>query len=189
MRLSNIVKAGSSQDEALQQIAEKKSLTRGKGGNSNFPNAAHDEKPADTSMILSQVINWYKMPKAETDDEIAERLEMYFDRCIETGERPLIENIALALGYSRVMLHMWKNEQYGSKRRSEMIKRAYEVVAAYDAAMVSGGKMNPVPYIFRAKNYYGMRDQTDLVVTPNNPLGDTISAEEIEEKYNYIPEE
>ena len=34
--------------------------------------------------------------------------------------------------------------------------------------MVTEGKINPVVYIFRAKNYFGMKDQQDLVLTPNN---------------------
>lgn len=33
--------------------------------------------------------------------------------------------------------------------------------------MVNEGKLNPVTYIFRSKNYYGMRDQQEYVLTPN----------------------
>ena len=65
----------------------------------------------------------------------------------------------------------------------------YEVLSAYDAGLAIEGKMNPVPYIFRAKNYYGLKDQTDVVVTSNNPLGDTIDAEVLEKKYQELPEE
>ena len=39
--------------------------------------------------------------------------------------------------------------------------------------------MNPVPYIFRAKNYYGMKDQADLIITPNNPTAEPAPPEEI----------
>ena len=53
--------------------------------------------------------------------------------------------------------------------------------------MVTNGAMNPVVYIFRSKNFYDMRDQTEVVVTPNNPLGDVVSVEEIEEKYAELP--
>ena len=49
--------------------------------------------------------------------------------------------------------------------------------------MVTEGKINPVVYIFRAKNYFGMKDQQDLVLTPNNPLGQDIPPEQIAEKY------
>ena len=32
------------------------------------------------------------------------------------------------------------------------------------------GKINPIPAIFLLKNNHGYKDQTDVVVTPNNPL-------------------
>jgi hypothetical protein len=60
-----------------------------------------------------------------------------------------------------------------------MIKKAKDLIAAYDANLVAEGKLNPVTYIFRSKNYYGMKDQQEHVITPNNPLGDAASPEEI----------
>ena len=49
--------------------------------------------------------------------------------------------------------------------------------------MVTEGKINPVVYIFRAKNFFGMKDQQEHVITPNNPLGDTTNPEELAQKY------
>jgi hypothetical protein len=55
---------------------------------------------------------------------------------------------------------------------------------------VAEGKLNPVTYIFRSKNYYGMKDQQEHVITPNNPLGDAASPEEIRRRLNEgIPED
>ena len=113
----------------------------------------------------------------------------FFNTCASKGERPTVEKFCIALGYARNTVNEWKNGMHCSAFRSNIIKIAFEVLAAYDAGMATEGKMNPVPYIFRAKNYYGMKDQTDLVVTPNNPLGDTITAEEIEQKYQELPED
>jgi hypothetical protein len=48
--------------------------------------------------------------------------------------------------------------------------------------MVMDGKINPITWIFYAKNYFGMKDQQDLVITPNNALQPTMSMEEIAEK-------
>ena len=46
------------------------------------------------------------------------------------------------------------------------------------------GKINPVVGIFWQKNYDGMKDQQEVVLTPNaNPLGDAESAERLKEKY------
>ena len=70
----------------------------------------------------------------------------------------------------------------------EGIKRAKEFLASYDANMVATGKLNPVPYIFRAKNYYGMRDQQEYVLTPNHPL-DSANVDEVANKYKLLPDE
>ena len=55
------------------------------------------------------------------------------------------------------------------------------------------GKVNPVTGIFWQKNYDGLRDQQEVVVTPNNPLGEMGDTERIKQKYlentyNILPE-
>lgn len=37
-------------------------------------------------------------------------------------------------------------------------------------------------YIFRAKNYYGMKDTQDVVIQAKDPLGDGASREELERR-------
>ena len=71
--------------------------------------------------------------------------------------------------------------------RQKVIKKAKETLACFDAGLVAAGKMNPVPYIFRAKNYYGMTDQQQLVIEPKTNISD-VSADEIAAKYNELPE-
>ena len=44
------------------------------------------------------------------------------------------------------------------------------------------GKMNPVAAIFLLKNNHNYKDQTDVVVTPNNPY-QAASDEELKDKY------
>ena len=63
-------------------------------------------------------------------------------------------------------------------------------MASFDAEMVTEGKINPVTYIFRAKNYFGMVDQQEHILTPNNPLGDIDNPDEIKQRMmDSIPEE
>lgn len=40
--------------------------------------------------------------------------------------------------------------------------------------------INPVVYFFRAKNYFGMKDQQDVVIRPESPLGDTVDRDRLE---------
>ena len=57
-------------------------------------------------------------------------------------------------------------------------------MASFDAEMATEGKINPVTYIFRAKNYFGMADKQEMVLTPNNPLGDNTDPDELQRRYS-----
>lgn len=155
---------------------------RGRGGKYNFPQAVPPENPEDVRRVLSEVLNWYVQPKAKTDDEVEDRTLYFFRYCAERGERPTWEKYCLALGYDRKTVYDWSNGEHCSERKSHIIKSAKETLAAYDAGMATEGKMNPVPYIFRAKNYYGMKDQADIVVTPNNPMGAEMPESELRKR-------
>ena len=54
---------------------------------------------------------------------------------------------------------------------------------------MADGKINPVAAIFLLKNNHAYKDQTDVVVTPNNPYQAT-SDEELKDKYlTDVPED
>ena len=48
---------------------------------------------------------------------------------------------------------------------------------------MQNGKINPVSGIFLMKNNFGYQDKSEVVLTPNNPLGETIDKRTLEEKY------
>lgn len=139
--------------------------------------------------MLTSVMRWYGKSIVKSDEECAERLNEFFSVLAETGELPSVEKMALALGTVRQTLWNWENGVGCSAVRAAMIKRAKEILAAMDAELVSRNKIPQVTYIFRAKNFFGMKDQTDVVVTPNNPLGDAQSVEDIAVKYAELPGE
>ena len=45
------------------------------------------------------------------------------------------------------------------------------------------GKINPVAAIFLMKNHFGYQDKQEVVLTPNNQLGEAASPEELQQKY------
>ena len=45
------------------------------------------------------------------------------------------------------------------------------------------GKINPVSGIFLLKNNFGYQDKQEVVLTPNNPLGDYQTQEELAKRY------
>ena len=44
------------------------------------------------------------------------------------------------------------------------------------------GKINPVTLVWWQKNYDGMVDKQEVVITPKNPLGDMVDQKELEAK-------
>ena len=175
------------QSDALVEQIKKRPLT-GRGGTQNFPTTSN-ESPDEARQILKEVVAWMRMPRVENDDEVDERISYFFDKCTQNGERPTVEKMCLALGVTRDTLWNWENGEHCSARRSDSIKRAKAVLAAYDAGLAITGKINPVPYIFRAKNFYGMKDEQEVVLTPNNPLGSAQDENEIAKKYAALPED
>lgn len=132
--------------------------------------------------ILSNSLYWKGRPKVHTDEECADRLNEFFTHCAETGEIPTVEKMCLALGYTRMSLWYWEQGTQGEARK-EMIQMAKEILASIDAELVSRGKIPQITYIFRAKNFFGLSDKTEVVVTPNNPFESNMTSDELREKY------
>lgn len=164
--------------EQGEQIVKKK----GRGGTQNFPTTIEGTKKEDVQRIGKNLLKWYGLPPVKTDEEVDERLLMFFEECIKSGEIMTVEKMCLALGYSRKTVWEWETGHLHSGRRADSIKKAKEFLASFDAEMVTEGKINPVTYIFRAKNYFGMKDQQEYVLTPNNPLGEEKDPEEIRKR-------
>ena len=58
------------------------------------------------------------------------------------------------------------------------------ICSAYREGLMADGKVNPVTGIFWQKNYDGMKDQSEVILTPNtDPLGDKKDAEQLKDKY------
>lgn len=126
-----------------------------------------DEKRAFTRKIILESLEYWEVPRVQTNEEAIERTKDYFLRCADRGIKPTVEEYALSLGITRATLWDWESNRHKGPIDSDVIKRAKEFMANFDAKAVMEGKLNPVTYIFRSKNYYGLKDQQDVVVTPN----------------------
>lgn len=147
------------------------------------PSVEHnpDVKREDIKRIISESLYWYYKPCVRTDEECAERLDEFFKRVTETGEIPTWEKVCLALGTYREVVSRWERGDLG-EQRSFMVKKAREIMASLDAALVSENKIPQITYIFRSKNYYGMQDKTEVMVTPNTQIS-TADPEQLKGKY------
>ena len=149
-----------------------------------------DDKRAFIAKTLNNILAvskaFEKPPK--NDDELCERLNWFFHTCAETQQLATVEKMCLALSWSRQYVFELEN---GTKRgfspsTADILKKAKNLIASMDAELAQEGKIQPVVYMFRAKNYYGMKDQQDVVVTPN-PAGNYQDPATIEAKYAELP--
>ena len=156
----------------------------------NFPQVIPEpdtpEKAKDYSRIQKNCLLFYDMGKikVKTDEELEERIATFFLTCADTGQVPTVEKMCMATGYARQTVFDWETNRTGGLglSTSDIIKKAKSYLASFDAELLVENKMNPVAYIFRSKNYYGMVDKQEHVLTPNNPLGDGASQEDIQQR-------
>lgn len=172
----------------LVEVGEK--ITKGRGGKNNFPNSKAgiiqtNEDRQLVTQLLNEVLIEYKQEKVKSDEELAARLSDYFDRCSKSGQVPTVEEMCMCTGYSQSTVWDWetgRNKGF-SDSTSEIIKKAKGFLKTFDAKLVVSGKLNFLAYCFRAKNYYGMTDKTEYVLTPNTRNENDYDADEIRNRY------
>lgn len=72
------------------------------------------------------------------------------------------------LGWDRRTLHdIETGVSHKGDGMSDIIKEAKEYIGTIEATLALDGEINSTVYIFRAKNYQGLVDKQEMVVTPN----------------------
>lgn len=158
------------------KINDIKEVTNYKGNAPQNKMAVIEEDEKKRSFMAKTLKNCYSFFKMglspiKSNEELIERLDFFFTQCEETQQIPTIEKMALVLGYTTVTLNNLTYEtdkapKWVTPETGHIIKKAKQTIAAMDADLVQEGKIQPVVWMFRAKNYYGMRDQQEIVVTP-----------------------
>lgn len=173
--------------EVVQATPTKPS--RGRGGKNNFPSSKVSVETEDDKLLVSTLLNEvlveHKQPKVQNDEELAERFNDYFNRCAVSGQVPTVEEMCMSTGYALSTIWDWENgrRQGFSNSTAEIIKKAKDVLKTFDAKLVIAGKLNFLAYCFRAKNYYGMVDKQEMVLTPNTVTDSDYNADDIKKRY------
>ena len=167
---------------------EEKKVVKPRGrngaGTASVRKYTKDLPESDISRIVRESFQYFGRKPPKDNQECADRLNEYFRQCNAEGQMPTVEDMCLALGSTRQRVWEWENAVSANPERADMIKRAKEIIAAIDGKLAAEGKIPQVVYIFRAKNFHGMKDQQDVVVTPNvDPLGDRRTGEALADKY------
>lgn len=148
--------------------------------------------PGDNSKYLNHNLQIAMLPSIDTTDEkqVEARIYEYFSICNENDMKPSMAGMALAIGVARQTLWDWSVGNARSGTHHDLVKKAVQMLDAQMVDYMQNGKINPVSGIFLMKNSFGYKDQQEVVVTPQAPLGEQTSAEELRDKYiKGLPEE
>ena len=150
-------------------------------------------EPGEMSTMIMNSINLSSMGDVDMyePEQVEQRIKQYLSYCIDHDMKPTVESMALAFNTNRTQLWKWKEgvESNLPERSRNAIKKGYSIMNQLLSQTMADGKINPVAAIFLLKNNHAYRDQTDVVVTPNNPYQAT-SDEELKGKYlTDIPDE
>lgn len=147
-------------------------------------------EPGDNARYLRWARLSLDLPPIDISDEkqVAQRISDYFTACEQNDMKPNMVGMANWLGVSRETLNTWKRGDYRTSTHSDLIRKAVSVLEAQWVDYMQNGKINPASGIFLAKNMFQYRDQQDLVVTPNAPMGEEKTAEDIANAYKQLPE-
>jgi len=151
-------------------------------------------QPGDNSRFIKNGMRLMKLPTVDLDDfdAVQNRIDEYFQIMFEDDMKPTVNGLAMALGIDRKGLWAIVNNQpydgKGGVRKLKpeihnLLKKSHDFMALLWEDYMQNRKIDTVAGIFLGKNHFGYKDQQEVVLTPNAPLGSDVASEEIEKKY------
>lgn len=169
-----------SEAEVTEVVKAKKKRNRPDLAKFGYENA----EPGDNSRYLRYALASWDLPPIDISDpkQVEKRIAEYFTFCIDNDRKPNMIGMANWLGVDRRTVNTWKTGQYRSETHSAVIKKAVDILEELWVDYMQNGKVNPASGIFLGKNMFGYKDTQDVVVTPNNPLGDYADQKELSDR-------
>lgn len=144
-----------------------KSMGRGNiGAMQNIDNLPKDD--AKRALAFSMRIAPLNTGRVTDPEDLANRFEELFKIAYEEGFLPRIEHLCLVSGLpTRTFFDYGNvdNPSGPSQLFSPTIQKAKMMIAAAEANLASTGKMPAPVYIFRAKNFNGLKDVQEIKTT------------------------
>lgn len=128
----------------------------------------------DNRRMITNIMKTFDAPPINLADPeaVKQRIDEYFAQCAMDGLRPGNLGMYSALGLTKQDVNNALHERSHRLRPEtiDLIKRGMLAMSTYREMLCNHGKINPVSYIFQAKNFDGLSDQTQLQVTRVDPL-------------------
>lgn len=139
----------------------------------------------EVSRYLRHALVSFNLPPIDISDieQVKGRCEWYFNQCIEDDVRPAVAGLCNALGISRLTFYKWSIGEDRRNTHMAYIGRVKNILEELMEGYMQNGKINPVSGIFLLKNNFGYQDKQEVVLTPNNSLGEEVPPEVLQRKY------
>lgn len=162
-----------------------KTKMKPRGGNSPVigDNGVHT-KPGDNAKyagVLATILKWGPVDKSDVQS-LENRFWQFVNYCMENDVKVTNQVTYLAMGITKDDVYNWENDRSRSAAHCELIKKVKSFCAAYREMLGADGKLNPVTLVWWQKNYDGLVDKSEVVLTPNNPLGNITDAKQLENR-------
>lgn len=118
--------------------------------------------PTKVKSIIQSLRELYDMGQPETNAELKERINMFFQFCEESSIRPSIQSLCVSLHISRTTLFRWNRGENCDEERQEIINMAKTFIDAFIEECTLSGQVSPPVGIFLLKNYCGYRDTISI---------------------------
>ena len=143
-------------------------------------NGIHTE-PGDNARyasIIAEIMTWPEVDRHDVG-ALQKRMEEYVNFCAKHDLKMGNQMCYLALGISKDDVYDWEHGRSLTSAHSDFIKKVKKICAGNRELLMQDGKVNNIIGIFWQKNYDGMKDQQEMILTPNQPLGQELPREEI----------
>lgn len=126
--------------------------------------------------------------RVKSPEELSDRFQKLFDLSFQEGVLPRYEHLVLVSGLPKSTFYDYGNENYQyspDPLYSDVIKRAKSIISASEAGLASTGKIPAPVYIFREKNYGGLKDVQEIQA---GPIQDPTKPTNASDILNALPE-
>ena len=183
------VKTAGSTEEAVDAIVKKENTKKRDLYHEKY--GEEYTEPGDNTRFLRYALVSWDLPPIDISDplQVENRIKEYFTFCAENDRKPNIKGLGNWLGVDNTTVNSWRRGEYRKETHSPIIKKAVDLLEEMWWDYGQSGKVNPASWIFIGKNAFGMKDVQDVVLTPNNPLGEEQAPELVQTKYKELPGE
>lgn len=114
-------------------------------------------------------------------NDLRMRFYAYVELAAQTNNKLSNMNAYMSMGLTGTKVSQLM--QHGTQDQKDLLEEVKMICGGYRESLMSDGQLTPSTGMFWQKNYDGLRDATEHIVVPGDPLGDMRSKKEIQEKY------